>query len=55
MIVGKLTCPNCESMDFLAGPRGGSSQNIKCSKCGLEMNICPLPGGIWVLDMHEEP
>ncbi len=30
-LVGSGLCPDCEHKGFLAGPRGGMSQNFKCS------------------------
>ncbi len=36
-----LVCPDCGGPTFVLGPRGGNSQNIKCSTCGSEFNICP--------------
>lgn len=51
-IVDKLVCPNCKNEEFLAGPRGGSAQNVMCTKCGCKLNICPLPDGrIWVIEI----
>ena len=35
-------CPDClKPRDFLQGPRGGLSVNIKCRFCGAEFNVCP--------------
>ena len=31
-------CPFCGNAYFLAGPRGGMSQNFKCSDCGATFN-----------------
>ncbi len=38
-----LTCPDCKGHEFLQGPRGGMSTNIKCNNpsCGSEFNVCP--------------
>ena len=40
-------CPDCESGDFLEGPSGGGSTNVKCSnkQCGSLFNLMP-PFGI---------
>lgn len=37
----KFTCPDCKGHDFLRGPRGGLSTNIKCAniKCGSRFNV----------------
>lgn len=39
----QITCPDCKGTSFLAGPRDGLSQNIKCAdpECGAEFNVCP--------------
>ena len=43
--ISKGRCPACtEPTRFLAGPRGGMSQNIKCEKCGQRFNITPAMG-----------
>lgn len=34
-------CPDCHGPNFLKGPEGGLSTNIKCSDCGSQFNICP--------------
>src|SRR3989344_3741158 len=36
-------CPDCHSplKKFLGGPKGGMSQNVLCSGCHSEFNICP--------------
>jgi hypothetical protein len=46
-------CTHCKSIRFLAGPRGGSSQNIVCLGCGARLNVMipPLPGPFML--MHE--
>jgi len=31
-------CPFCRTTVFLAGPRGGLSQNFKCKNCGATFN-----------------
>jgi hypothetical protein len=31
--------PCCQGTGYLAGPRGGVMQNIKCPRCGTEMNV----------------
>jgi hypothetical protein len=40
LFIEKL-CPDCGHSEFLAGPEGGCSQNIKCNNCGSKFNICP--------------
>jgi len=35
---GFTSCPDCGSMVFLKGPRGGLCQNFKCQDCGSEFN-----------------
>jgi len=32
-------CPDCGGKDFIEGPCGGMSQNIKCSGCGHWFNV----------------
>jgi len=32
-------CPDCAGAKFLAGPRGGESQNWQCAGCGHRFNI----------------
>jgi len=39
-------CPDCKGKEFLEGPHGGASINIKCAKCGSKFNICPDIGYI---------
>ena len=40
LLVEQLICPDCRAEQrFLAGPCGGVAQNIKCGKCGLELNV----------------
>ena len=34
----KNGCPDCGSNDFLEGPSGGLSINIKCAKCDHKFN-----------------
>lgn len=37
-------CPNCGTYDeFLEGPCGGLSQNIKCANCDTKYNIAIAP------------
>lgn len=38
-----IICPDCGETDFLAGPKGGLSQNIRCAnpECGAKFNIYP--------------
>ena len=31
--------PCCGGVGYLAGPRGGAMQNIKCRRCGTIMNV----------------
>jgi len=33
--------PCCGSAEFLEGPEGGMSTNIKCAKCGARWNVAP--------------
>lgn len=33
-------CPDCGGREFLQGPSGGCSTNIKCKRCGSEFNEC---------------
>lgn len=35
-------CPFCGGDYFLAGPRGGLSQNFKCRDCGAVFNDTPF-------------
>ena len=46
-------CPHCRGIRFLAGPRGGSSQNVSCMGCGARLNLVipPLPGPLLLLDV----
>jgi hypothetical protein len=39
----KFTCPDCKGHDFLEGPHGALSVNIKCANpdCRSEFNVCP--------------
>lgn len=32
-------CPYCSSTRFVAGPRGGLSQNVTCTQCSAAFNI----------------
>jgi hypothetical protein len=50
-------CPHCESIRFLAGPRGGSSQNVTCLGCSarLTLVIPPLPGPLLLLEELSGP
>lgn len=63
-IVAELKCPKCNSNRFLAGPRGGAVQNVKCAECGYWMNVTPIQsvisttdamvaGGFWITDEQE--
>jgi hypothetical protein len=38
---GKMPKCDCGSEEFLKGPRGGMSINIKCMKCGATYNYYP--------------
>jgi len=54
-IVDELVCPECGCKDFLVGPRGGLSVNIKCANCGYWMSVTAIPfgklrGKIWITD-----
>jgi ribosomal protein S27AE len=49
-VESELKCPRCGSTEFLAGPRGGAAQNVKCAKCDYGMNVARLPdGGYWII------
>jgi hypothetical protein len=50
-------CPHCRSTRFLAGPRGGSSQNVTCLGCSARFNLLipPLPGPFLLLDELSGP
>lgn len=37
-------CPDCYNQKFYAGPRGGGSQNYRCTLCGMGYN---LSGGVF--------
>lgn len=39
-----LVCPDCGSEEFLGGPRGGASQNVKCGKCESKFNLTDIFG-----------
>lgn len=32
-------CPDCGDQEWTAGPRGGESQNITCTRCGTRLNM----------------
>lgn len=34
-------CPDCGGAQFLKGPEGGLTTNIKCATCGSAFNYCP--------------
>jgi hypothetical protein len=40
-LFSKWRCPDCGDKNFLAGPKGGESQNIMCNTCKSKFNICP--------------
>lgn len=50
-------CPHCRGVRFLAGPRGGSSQNVSCMGCGARLNLVtpPLPGPLLLLEELSGP
>jgi len=48
-MVKELKC-ECGSKDFLVGPRGGLSVNIKCVKCGRIMNVVCGPNGKYLVE-----
>jgi hypothetical protein len=39
-------CPDCETGQFLLGPEGGNSQNVRCDnpECGSEFNFMGVFG-----------
>jgi hypothetical protein len=37
---GTPPCPDCQKGQFLGGPQGGASQNVRCNSCGAEFNLC---------------
>ena len=41
-ILDKKICPDCKGKEFLAGPRGGIAQNVKCAGCGSCFNVTPF-------------
>ncbi len=45
----KHICPDCGGAEFLMGPQGGASQNVKCAndKCGSKFNLAPFEDGKW--------
>lgn len=47
----------CGSLRFIAGPRGGSSQNVTCMGCsaGYNLLIPPVPGGFMLLQEFSAP
>jgi len=45
----ELKCPKCGGIEFQLGPRGGSSQNIKC-RCGQKLNVVRLPDSTWLVE-----
>lgn len=50
-------CPHCGSIRFLAGPRGGSSQNVTCLGCSARFNLLipPQPGPLLLLEELSAP
>lgn len=43
--------PCCYGTGYLAGPRGGIMQNIKCPRCGTVMNVIdPEDRRYWGID-----
>lgn len=49
---GQESCPDCGGQEFLAGPRGGLAQNMKCGtrRCGSEFNIARYEGRVFHVD-----
>jgi len=43
-------CPDCNGNNFLAGPSGGLSQNIKCNSCKSKFNVAIYEGCILQFD-----
>lgn len=45
-------CPDCGGEEFIDGPRGGLSRNMKCATawCGSEYNIARYEGRIFHVD-----
>lgn len=43
-VVENNQCPDCKKFGFLAGPRGGLAQNVKCAnrECGSRFNVTPF-------------
>ncbi len=35
---GFKSCPDCNGIKFLRGPKGGLSVNFKCEQCGSKFN-----------------
>lgn len=48
-------CPDCGGQEFLRGPEGGCSTNIKCKRCGSEFNICPPHFAQRIKDSRPDP
>jgi hypothetical protein len=50
-------CPHCRSMRFLAGPCGGSAQNVTCLGCSARFNLLipPLLGLFLLIDELSGP
>lgn len=43
----KGRCPDCNGVEFFAGPQGGMCQNFECCSCGARFNVAFGPvGGI---------
>lgn len=38
------TCPNCHQRNWIEGPHGGMSINLKCGDCGIWINAVPALG-----------
>lgn len=51
---GFTKCPFCKGEKFVAGPRGGLSQNFKCDNCGACFNNMG-PFGVELLSKPELP
>jgi hypothetical protein len=44
--VQNRTCPDCGSSEFVNGPRGGASRNMRCANavCSAEFNVLEVQG-----------
>jgi hypothetical protein len=52
-----IGCPHCRGIRFVAGPRGGASQNVTCCHCSARYNLVipPLPGPLLLLEELSAP